>query len=203
MARPLRFEPFDLVPEPAEPAGPSEDWQAGYAQGLADAAEAAAQARSAQVEAALSALGDIAFAWAEARSAVLASLVPFFRMLTEKLIPELAAGAFPLHLVETLARTVADDVAGVPEIGLSPAEADAVMPLLAAAGFGGVRIVADPTLQSGEARLRQSSLTTVLDTAALVSALQEVVAAFLAAADPAASPETSEFPVPEGQLAHG
>ncbi len=203
MARPLRFEPFDLVPAPAPPAGPSEEWLAGHAQGLADAAAAAAQARSAREEAALSALGDVSFAWAEARATVLASLVPFFRMLTERLIPELAAGAFPLHLIETLARTVADDVASVPEIGLAPADAQAVMPLLAAAGFGAVRIVPDSTLQPGEARLRQSSLTTALDTSALVGALQEVVAAFLAAADPTASPDNSEISVPEGQLAHG
>jgi hypothetical protein len=95
------------------------------------------------------------------------------------------------------------DVGTIPEIGLSPAEAQAIMPILAAAGFGSVRIVPDTTLQSGEARLRQSSLTTVLDTPALVAALQEVVAAFLAAADPAAVPENQEHQVPEGKLAHG
>ena len=89
------------------------------------------------------------------------------------------------------------------EIGLSPAEAEAITPILAAAGFGAVRIVPDTTLQPGEARLRQSSLTTVLDTPALVAALQDVIAAFLAAADPDSLPENPENQVPEGQFAHG
>ncbi len=203
MARLLKFEPFDLEPVPLAPSGPSEDWLNGHAQGLADAADAAAQRKLAAEESALAALGDIAFTWAEARATVLASLVPFFRVLTEKLIPELAAGAFPLHLVETLAGAAAADVDTVPEVGLTPAAAQAIMPILAAAGFGSVRIVPDKTLQPGEARLRQSSLTTVLDTPALVAALQEVLAAFLAAADTSASPGTIENQVPEGKLAHG
>jgi hypothetical protein len=203
MARLLQFEPFDLDPVPPAPSGPSEDWLNGHAQGLADAADAAAQRKLAAEETALAALGDIAFTWAEARATVLASLVPFFRALTDKLIPELAAGAFPLHLVETLATTTSEDVGTIPEIGLSPAEAQAIMPILAAAGFGSVRIVPDTSLQPGEARLRQSSLTTVLDTPALVAALQDVVAAFLAVADPAVAPENQENQVPEGKLAHG
>ena len=192
MARPLRFEPFDATPVAAAPAGPSEDWLAGHARGLSDAAETAAARRAAAEEAALAALGDLAFTWAEARAAVLAALVPFFRTLSDRLLPDLAAGSFPLHLVEELSRAAARDIDATPGIMVSPDE----MALIAALNLGGVRLTADPTLASGQARLGHGAGSTLLDTPALLAALQEVTAAFIAAADPA-------DPTTKGHHAHG
>jgi hypothetical protein len=189
MARPLRFEPFDASPVTPVPQGPSDDWLAGHARGLSDATEAAAVRRAVAEEAALAALGDLSFTWAEARATVLASLVPFFRSLSDRLLPEIAAGAFPLHLVDELSRAAARDIATAPHLRLSPAD----MVLVAQLDLGGVRLTADPTLSPGQARLGHGAGSTLLDTPALLAALQEVTAAFLAAADPQT----------EGHRAHG
>lgn len=176
MTRTLRFEPFDGTPVAAEPPGPSADWLAGHARGLADAAETDARRQAIAAEAALAALGDLAFTWAEARSAVLGALVPFFRTLGDRLVPELAGEAFALHLLDTLCHAAAADVAEAPDLQLSPADAARVGPILTHAPP--VRVVSDPALAPGQARLAAGGGETALDTPALVAALREVLAAF-------------------------
>jgi hypothetical protein len=194
MTRPLRFEPFDAEPVAAAPdPGPSAEWRAGHARGLADAAESEARRRVVVEEAAIAALADLAFTWAEARAAVLAALAPFFRALADRLLPELAGEAFPLHLVEALARVAAADVATAPELHLSPEDAARVASLLAAAPP--VRVTPDPALGPGQARLGRGPAETALDTPALVAALREVLAAFGDATDPT--------PPAQGRLDHG
>lgn len=197
MARPLRFEPFDATPVAVVPTGPSDDWRAGHAQGLADAAAATAAQRAEAEDAALSALGDLVFTWAEARAALLAALAPFFRALSDRLVPEVAAAAFPLHLIEELARTAAVDLGAAPELAVSPDDAALLRPLLAAAGFSGVTIVEEASLDRGQARFGCGPGTTVLDTPALVAGLQEIVAAFLHASDTSLSHHS------QGDTAHG
>jgi hypothetical protein len=198
MARLLRFEPFDDRPVTVDP-GPTEDWRAGHAQGLAEAAAAAQLSEAATAEAALAALGDLAFTWAEARGAVLGALVPFFRALSERLLPDLAADAFMLHLVAELSQSAAADVPPAPGLALAPDDVARVMPLLDAAQLAGIRLTPDPALAPGQARILRGNGGTALDMPALVAALQEVIAAFLAEADTTAP----ERPETEGQLAHG
>jgi hypothetical protein len=193
MTRPLRFEPFDAAPVSPAAAEPSAEWQAGHASGLAEAAESDARRRLLAEEAAVAALSDIAFTWAEARAGVLAALVPFFRVLAERLIPGLAGEAFPLHLAEALSRAVAGDVPAIPDLHLSPGEVARILPLLTDAPP--VRVTPDPALVSGQARIGAATGETALDTPALVAALAEIVAAFEDAAQPS--------PLPQGRRDHG
>jgi flagellar assembly protein FliH len=194
MTRPLRFEPFDGMPAPPVHAGPSADWLAGHAQGLAEAAASVEHRRAVAEEAALAALSDIAFTHAEARAALLSALVPFFRTLADRLLPEVAAAAFPLHLVEALSQAAAADASAVPDLQVSPADAALVAPLLAAANLTSVRLLPDPALAAGQARLVHGDGATALDAPALVAALGEVIAAWLDAAEPSH---------PEKEQAHG
>jgi hypothetical protein len=193
MTRPLRFEPFDAAPVGAAAAEPSADWRAGHARGLADAAESDARRRALAEEAAVAALSDLAFTWAEARAGVLAALVPFFRVLAERLIPGLAGEAFPLHLVEALARAAAEDVPTMPDLTLAPEDVARVAPLLA--GAPPVRVTPDPALAPGQARIGASMGETALDTPALVAQVAEIVAAFEDAA--------LSSPSPQGRRDHG
>ena len=185
MTRPLRFEPFDAAPVAPAGAEPSPDWRAGHAQGLAEAAESDARRRALAEEAAIAALSDLAFTWAEARVAVLAALAPLFRGIAERLLPELAGEAFPLHLAEALMRAAAVDVATAPELQLSPEDAVRITPLLASAPP--IRVTTDPALAPGQARIGRGAGDTVLDTPALLSAFREIIAAFDDAADPSPS----------------
>jgi flagellar assembly protein FliH len=203
MTRPLRFEAFDGAPVAAAPPGPSPDWLDGHARGLADAAETDARRQAVAAEAVLAQLGDIAFTWAEARSALLGALVPFFRALGDRLVPDIAGEAFGLHLLDTLCRAAAADLPEVPDLHLAPDDAARVAPLLTHAPP--VRVIADPALASGQARLAAGGAETALDTPALVAALREVLAAFDDAAGapaPADAPPTSVHQT-EGRRSHG
>lgn len=195
MSRPPRFEPFDPESDAADGAAPSAEWRAGHASGLAEAAESDAHRRAVAEEAALASLADLAFTWAEARAAVLSALVPLFRALADRLLPALAGEAFPLHLVETLARVAAQDVATAPELHLSPEDVARISPLLASAPP--LRVTTDPSLAPGQARIGRGMGETVLDTPALVAALAEILSAFGdAARDLPPSPQ-------QGQRDHG
>lgn len=185
MTRPLRFEPFDAAPVAQAGAEPTPEWRAGHAQGLAEAAESDARRRALAEEAAITALSDLAFTWAEARAAVLSALAPLFRGIAERLLPELAGEAFPLHLAEALMRAAAVDVATAPELQLSPEDAVRITPLLASAPP--IRVTTDPALAPGQARIGRGAGDTVLDTPALLSAFREIIAAFDDAADPSPS----------------
>jgi hypothetical protein len=193
MTRPLRFEPFDATPVVSASTEPSPDWRAGHARGLADAAESDARRRALAEEAALSALADLAFTWAEARAVVLGALVPLFRALGDKLVPALAGEAFALHLIETLAGVAAVDVAAMPDLRLSPQDAALMAPILAQAPQ--VRMEQDPTLVPGQARITCGGAETALDTPALVAGLREILAAFEDA--------SNQSPLPEGRRDHG
>jgi hypothetical protein len=177
MTRPLRFEPFDAEPVAPAPAGPSEDWLAGHAAGLAEATESDARRRALAEEAALTAFADVAFTWAEARAGVLASLGPFFEVLAARLVPEIAGEAFTLHLVETLARAAAEDIPTSPGLALSPSDARHLGPVLTAT-MPDIRLGADPGLADGQARILRDGRETVLDVPALVAALREILAAW-------------------------
>jgi hypothetical protein len=193
MTRPLRFEPFDTGPVAPARDEPSADWQAGHARGLAEAAESDARRRALAEEAAIAALSDLTFTWAEARAAVLAALIPFFRALADRLIPDLAGEAFPLHLAEALGRAAAADVAAAPELHLSPEDILRVSTLLAS--LPPIRVTPDPALAPGQARIGHGAGQTVLDTPALVAALHDIIAAF----DDGAAPELSQ----QGLSNHG
>lgn len=195
MSRPPRFEPFDTETGAASADAPSAEWRAGHASGLAEAAESDARRRAVAEEAALAALADLAFTWAEARGAVLAALVPLFRELADRLLPALAGEAFPLHLIETLSRVAAQDVSTAPELHLSPTDVARVAPLLASAPP--LRVSADPALAPGQARIGRGMGETVLDTPALVAALAEILSAFGDAAD------TDPVPPKQGQRDYG
>jgi hypothetical protein len=178
MTRLLRFEPFDAEPVAPAQVGPSEDWLAGHAAGLAEAAESDARRLALAEEVALTALADVAFTWAEARAGVLLALVPFFRTLAERLVPELAGEAFVLHLVEALRMSAAADVPSMPDLAVSPDDARYLGPIIEKA-MPGVRLGADAGLTRGQARLASDKTETVLDTPALVAALREILAAWV------------------------
>lgn len=177
MTRPLRFEPFDAEPVAPVPEGPSEDWLAGHAAGLAEAAESDLHRRAVAEEAALTALADVAFTWAEARAGVLAALSPLFRALADRLVPELAGEAFALNVLDALDRAAAEDVPAAPALAVSAEDADHLGPILDRA-VPGLRLSVDPGLSSGQARIARDETETVLDTPALVAALRAILSAW-------------------------
>jgi hypothetical protein len=187
MTRPLRFEPFDASPVAPVSLEPSADWRAGHACGLAEASEGDAHRRALAEEAALAMLADLAFTWAEARAGVLGALVPLFRALGDRLVPDLAGAAFPLHLCDALLRAAAEDVAAVPDLCVCPEDAARLAPILTHAPP--VRLVPDPALESGQARIACGGVETALDTPALVAALCEILAAFGDRSDHSLQPE--------------
>jgi flagellar biosynthesis/type III secretory pathway protein FliH len=174
----LRLESFDLADEAPRP-GPSADWLAGHAEGLAQGiAEGVAQAEAegAHLSRELAAaLQDAAFSFAEARAQVLASLGPLVETIAARLLPALAAEAVGPWLRAEVERAARADAAQPVALQVHPSRLEAVRACLPPGAAQ--RLVADPALGPHEARLAFPARESALDLDACLAAIREALAA--------------------------
>lgn len=180
---PLLLEAFDApaspAPEPSE--GPSADWLDGFAAGQAEglaSGRAEAEAGAAHLSRDLArTLQDMAFAYAEARGQVLASLRPLFELLIDRMLPALAAEALGPWIGEAILEAARTDSASPLVIGLHPDRIEAVRACLPP-GLPAT-LQGDPTLGPNAARLTQPARESDLDLDACLAALREALSSLL------------------------
>ena len=175
----LTFECVDLA-EPDDPATPSPDYAAGHAAGLAEGKAAAAADHGMLQDAAVQALSDMAFGYAEARQHILAGLRPLFTVLIDRLVPEIAAAALIPQVVEMRMAAAEQARREVIEIAVCPAHVAALTTVAADCGAMPVRIVTDPDLGPLMARWQSAGSATLLDLGAAVATITSALAAVAA-----------------------
>lgn len=177
----ILLEAFDLPAEEAAPSGPSVDWldghAAGHAAGLAQGrAEAEAEAAHLSRELAQN-LQDMAFGYAEAREQVLLSLRPLVRLLTDRLLPALAAEGLGAWITEAVLEAARADTAVPMVVELHPDRLHAVQACLPPGLPATLR--ANPALGPGAARLLRPDRESELDLDTCLAVLSEALAALL------------------------
>lgn len=169
----LLLESFD-PPEQTESSGPSAEWLAGHAAGLAEgiAQEAArAEAEGTRISQELAtALQDAAFTFAEARAQVIASLGPLIEVIVARLLPALAAEALGPWLRVEVERAARADAACPVTIHVHPSRLDAVRACLPPGAAH--RLSPDPALGPHGARLSCGTRETALDLDACVAGIR-------------------------------
>lgn len=190
IGRPLGLESFDAGvarPAQAEPdavaGGMAEirlaEYERGYAAGWEDAAAAheqtAARARTDLADT----LRELSFTYHEARAHVLKAIAPLLRAMTDALLPELARATLGASAVALL-RAEAEALAGAPvEIRVAPGDGEVVSAALDETAALPARVVEDPALAAGQVRFAFGGEERLLDTAALLASMRNLVADFL------------------------
>lgn len=173
----LALEEFGAAPAPVS-EGPPAAWLEGHAAGLAEGlamGREAAQAEAAHLSAELAgALGDMAFAYAEARETVLGALGPLFAALCDRLLPGLAAAALGPWIAEVLAEAARSDSACPVTVALHPSRIGAVAACLPA--DAPVRLIPDAALGPHAARIDRAGEETDLDLDACLATLTDALA---------------------------
>lgn len=174
----LMLETFDAGPEaavPAVPPGWTEGWRAGHEEGLAEGRRAAEAEGRVLGHALAERLQVAAFSFAEARALVLAALGPLFARVADSLLPALAAQALGPWLATLVVQAARDDLACPLVLGVHPSQAEAVRPWLPAGAP--YRLVEDPDISPGSARLALGEGECALDLEGCLAALRDVFAA--------------------------
>jgi len=178
----LLLEAFDAARAP-EPRGPTADWTMGHAAGLAEGAglaEARAAARHDTLSGELvQSLSDMAFGYAEARGAVLASLGPLIRLVLDRLLPEAASSALIPRLAEAVVAAAREDSARPLVLHVHPSRATALRAALDRAGDGPATVATDASLGADAARMALDGQETSLDLGACLSDLRGALSALL------------------------
>ncbi len=179
----LALEDFEIAPAvfaaSPEPDGPSPDWYAGHAAGRAEAAATAAAAQDALDTAFVQRLEDMAFGHAEARSLLMAELVPLFETLSSTLLPALADDVLAAHLVDALEAAARDDLGQKIVLRVSSRDVVAISDRLAAYDRLPFVCRSDPALPPGSVILSGGTFESCLDTARLTDGLGAILSAFI------------------------
>lgn len=174
---PLALEDFcdthmPTAPEP-EPAQTYED---GYAAGLAAAQASAEEQNTQKLDEILQILSDLSISYEEARQAVIASLKPFFTMLSQILLPEMARAGLTQTLLAQLNDAASEDSAIQIRLMLPPSVAEDFQRLTPAHNAE-IIIAADPDLLPGQAILRAGRDETIFDANAACAEIRSIIAA--------------------------
>ena len=162
-------------------------YEEGYRAGWDDAAASEREAQAHVAADFARTLQDLSFGFHEARAHVLSSVAPLLRLITERLLPDLARARFAETLVaaaEPLFEAAADRPV---EIVVAPANRAAVEALLSAHEDAPVTLTVEPSLAPGQAYLRGADSDgdngageTAVDLDAGLARLNEAVERFLA-----------------------
>ena len=163
MGRHPLLESFDVALSPAEPAGPSDDWLAGHAAGLAEAEANLAARQDLLGDEMVQSLADLVFTRAAARVHVLAGLQPLFHALITQVLPALSRTDFAPQVAALLAEAAARDTARPIRLALHPDQCAPFAPMLRQVPADTVNLLADPALKLHEARIATDSGETAFD----------------------------------------
>ena len=164
-------------------------FESGYGAGWEDAVQAQDQVRG-QLSADLSGtLSDLSFTYHEALTRMTLSLEPMFQGLVQTVLPETLNKGFGHQLVSQLCEMARDQVGQPMLLRVPDGIAEQVEPLVPQDMSLPLRIVEDPSLQPGQARLQVGSTSREVDCAALLTAISGAFDAYIFEAKEALSNE--------------
>lgn len=166
-------------PEAAEEEGLSQAYDLGYQTGWAARDLELHEAQAAMARDFHEALHALSFTWEEAHTHVLTSLVPLFRSLIDKVLPELASRTWGDHIVQELARAARLASEAPVTLLLNPSSHDALAPFLEQASLHPFRLVADEQLGPHQAAFRLGASETLYDLEGVLTTIRELVEANL------------------------
>lgn len=184
MGRPMFLEPFDqesVTDQPAPPAPPHPEFEAGFVAGHAQAmaeVEAAQDRLNAKL---VQTLNDMEFGYSEARRLILEQLAPLFTSLSERLLPAISDLSLASQLAAEILRGAETDLAGPIVVELSdPAQSNLVAELLRNLGRDlPISFDTNSALGPDEAILRRANRETMFDAERTVKSLQDILGAII------------------------
>lgn len=190
MARLAILEAFDTPATSATEAGPSEEWQAGFAAGRDAALSEIEGHRERQIEALVQSLEDRGFGFAEARADLLRRLDPLFTLLFTRLLPDLVPPILVAHLVAVIRHSTVADMERPLRLTVHPDMVPALGAALASSAGLAAVIETDPQLRPGAAIIQDSTGETSLDPSTFLEEARQILAAVFQTASHPASPTT-------------
>ncbi|MFQ5624387.1 MAG: hypothetical protein ACE5FS_13450 [Paracoccaceae bacterium] len=159
---------------------------AAYRQGYCDGGKASRTAREEEISALLAAAkeatADFAVSHTEARKAVIASLAPLVRAMTDAVLPACAGMGLAEELAAAAARLAAGTNAPRLRISLAPEHADTVAAILEERGVA-AEVRADPEVAGISARLGIGEAGEIFDADAAIGRLRRCADAFFQATE--------------------
>ncbi len=155
-----------------------EAFEDGYRAGWDDAIKAQSDDRSRISSALGQHLQDLSFTYHEAHAQVMNAMTPLLEEIVRVLLPEMARATLGAHIIGELRHHARESGGLEVVIAVSPANAEAVTPLLQN-GFGfPVRLVEDDTLAEEQADIRFSDTERQIDLGALIDSIREAIDGF-------------------------
>ncbi|MDR9393240.1 MAG: flagellar biosynthesis protein [Roseovarius sp.] len=156
-----------------------EAFEKGYQAGWDDSASAQAEdARRISADFAQN-LQDLSFTYHEAYTAVLSSLEPLLRQMTDTVLPSLAQETLGQQVVELLDGMASHHGPAGFEIVTAPENVQALESLAETMPQHELSIVADETLGSGQVQVRLGRAEREIDTETVLTAIRHAVSEFL------------------------
>lgn len=178
MQRLVVLEAFDDDPVPEiAPAGPSAEWTAGFAAGRENALSENDRDIATRRDAAIQAILDMQFTYAEARREILIGLEPVFANLVSVVVPALVRASIAPLVMENLLAAAAVDSAAPCKLVVSSDIFPSIEQVLEPSVPLPVRLTMDPELAPGRVLLTHGATETSLDSTALVDRLCEILSA--------------------------
>ena len=171
-------EPGQTISEAELEGRRLEAFEEGYRAGWDDAIKAQSDDRSRISSALGQHLQDLSFTYHEAYAHVMNAMAPLLDEIGRVVLPEIARSTLGAHIMAELQRAAQEVGTLEVVIAVSPANAEAVAPLLES-GFGfPVRLETDETLAEEQADIRFADSERQVDLGALIASVREAVEGF-------------------------
>lgn len=168
------FQPLSAPPQET-PIESTPEWQTGYSVGLEEGRRLALREHERLSATLVQALGDFSFGYHEARDHITAALQPFFRTLSDVLVPELTRTLLVPRIIEVLTAMSDAQIDRAICLAVSPEQTEAVRPLLAQVPELCATLVADNSLSKDQFEIRSGHTESLLDLTGLIDELQVVL----------------------------
>lgn len=155
-----------------------EAFENGYRAGWDDAVKAQSDDRSRISSAFGQHLQDLSFTYHEAYSQVMNAMAPLLDEMVAALLPEMARATLGHHIVEQLQGMAQEIGALEVVVAVSPANVEAVSPLLEGEFSFPIQLVEDDTLADEQADIRLGQTEKQIDLGDLIASVSEAVDGF-------------------------
>ncbi|MCF2905974.1 hypothetical protein L0666_13320 [Octadecabacter sp. CECT 8868] len=162
----IKLECFD-IDGGEESSPPSADYNRGFEAGLLQAKNSITATQEQSISEIAATLGDMTFGYTEARDILLEQIQPLLAQISQIVLPQIAMHSFSEHLTEAMAQAFSDATDKAIEVAVEPSIIGSLNLRNEA-----VRIVPDPAMEHGQARLRRKDTHIIVDLPALLDALQ-------------------------------
>ena len=164
-------------------------FERGYGAGWEDALQAQEQGRIALTEEMRATFADLSFTYQEALTRMTLSLEPMFRSLVDTVLPQAFDRGYAARVVEQMCEFARAQISQPILLAVPSGVAAEISALLPPDLTPAPRVVEDPSLKAGQARVQVGTARAEVDCAALQEAIAEAFEAYLFEAKEALSNE--------------